>query len=92
MYRFDEYEPMRVVLRIAVERKQIDREGLIKTVVRDAQIVRLHPDRARTIERSTYRYSVALGRSRETFLDRMSPERLSEQDVRQLLDFFNKVR
>lgn len=92
MYIFDEYEPLRVVLRIAVEKKHIDREGLIKTVVRDALIVRLHPDRTRTIERSTYRYSVALGRSRETFLERISPDNISEENIRQLLDFFNKIR
>lgn len=92
MYRFDEYEPLRVVLRIAVEEKHIDREGLIKTVVRDAQIVRREPNRVRTIERSTYRYSVALGRSRVPFLDGIKPDHISEQDIHNLLDFFNKIR
>lgn len=92
MIIFDEYEPLRVVLRIAVETKHVDREGIIRTVVRDAQIVRCHPDRIRTIERSTYRYSVALGRSREGFLDTMKPDQLSSKEILQLLEFFNKIR
>lgn len=85
---FDNYEPIRIQLRIAIEHKVPNGGHFIQTMVSDAQLIRRFPDRVRTIERATYRYSIALGRSRATFLDSMRPNHLSESDFKLLLDFF----
>lgn len=89
--QFDEFEPMRIQLRIAIEQKVPNGGHFIQTMVTDAQTVRKHPDRVRTIERSTYRYSVVLGRSRAPFLDKMRPDHLTEPDFRLLLGFFESL-
>ena len=90
-YPFDEYEPIRIQLRIAIEQKNSGGGHYIRTMVSDAQIVKQHPDRVRTIERATYRYSVALGRSGVPFLDRMRADCLTVQDFKVLLDFFEHL-
>ncbi len=88
---FDEFEPMRIQLRIAIEHKVPNGGHFIQTMVTDAQTIRNHPERVRTIERSTYRYSVALGRSKASFLDKMRPDHLTELDFRLLLGFFESI-
>lgn len=86
-----DFSPMVTLLRIAQERKAIEKDSYICSVVRDAQIIRHHPDRTRTIERATYRYSVMLGRSNVAFLDGMNAQALTEVDIVRLIDFFEKL-
>ena len=90
MHRFDEFEPVRSLLRVAIE-ENVETSGYIRTIVRDAQIVKSSPDRIRTIERETYRYSVKLGRSNPSFLADMDYTILHEQEFRKLLAFFESL-
>ena len=87
----NEYEPILTLLRIAQERRKVDNDSYICTVVRDAQVIRRHPDRTRTIERATYKYSVTLGRSNASFLDGMNATALTEMDIVKLMDFFAHI-
>lgn len=87
----DKFLPMVTLLRIAQERKTIEKDSYICSVVRDAQIIRHHPDRTRTIERATYRYSVTLGRSDAAFLDGMNAQALTDVDIVSLIEFFEKL-
>ena len=87
----NEYESLITLLRLAHEKKAVVQGGYICSVVRDAQIIRHHPDQTRVIERATYRYSVTLGRSSAGFLDGMNASALTERDIVELLDFFGKL-
>ncbi len=87
----NEYEPIMTLLRIAHEKKIVEQGSYICSVVRDAQIIRHHPDRTRVIERATYRYSVTLGRSSVGFLDSMNASALTDKDVVELLEFFRSL-
>lgn len=90
-YDIDEFEPIRTQLRIILERHIAGGTHYVKIMVTDAQRVRRDPNGARTIERATYRYSVTLGRSKETFLDKMQPNKLSIKDIEMLLNFFESL-
>lgn len=87
----NEIEPLISLLQIAQERKVVERNSYICTVVRDAQIIRHHPEKTRVIERATYRYSVTLGRSSAVFLDEMDATALTEKDIVELLNFFRSL-
>ena len=87
----NEYDPIRMMLRMAVEREAIRQNEYISSMVRDAIVVRHHPDQIRTISRVTYRYSVVLGRSGESFVEMMNPGRLTKDDIQKLLAFFEKL-
>lgn len=91
MSKTDEFEPLLTLLRIAQEKRGVEKDSYIRTIVRDAQIIRHHPDKTRVIERATYRYSVTLGRSSADFLDRMNALALTESDITELLDFFRAI-
>ena len=84
----NEFDPLVTLLRIAHERRCVEKGSYICSVVRDAQIIRSHPESTRMIERATYRYSVTLGRSDAPFLNEMNALALTERDVLALLDFF----
>lgn len=84
----NELDPLMSLLQIAQERKTVEKGSYICTIVRDAQIIRHHPERTRVIERVTYRYSVTLGRSGAGFLDGMNAAALTEKDITDLLEFF----
>lgn len=90
-YKIEEFEPICTQLRIVLERHIDGGTHYVKTMVADAQRVRHNPDGARTIERATYRYSVTLGRSNATFLDAMRPDKLTEDDLKILLKFFEAL-
>lgn len=87
----NEFEPLQTLLRIAQERHKVDDDSYIHIVVRDAQIIRHHPERTRILERATYRYAVTLGRSNASFLDSMNASNLTEKDIICLLDFFAHI-
>ena len=87
----NEFDPIRMMLRMAEEQDAIRQNVYISEMVRDAMIVRHHPDRIRGISRVTYRYSVVLGRSDMQSIERMNPTGLTVDDLRQLLDFFEKL-
>lgn len=76
---------------MAMERETIRRNEYITTMVRDAIVVRHHPDQVRNISRVTYRYSIVLGQHGEQLVDEMTPERLSREDVQKLLAFFDSL-
>lgn len=84
----NELDPLMSLLQIAQERKVVENGSYICTIVRDAQIIRHHPEKTRVIERATYRYSVTLGRSSAPFLDGMNAAALTEKDITELLEFF----
>lgn len=84
----NEYEPLMTLLRIAHEKRVVEKGSYICSIVRDAQIIRHHPERTRTIERATYRYSVTLGRSSASFLDGMNAFALTDKDITMLMEFF----
>ena len=90
MNKFDEFESVRTLIRIAQERHNYG-DNYVKTIVRDAKIVKFHPERIRTIQRVTYRFSVKLGRSDVGFLEQMVPEHLTETDFVTLLHFFENI-
>ena len=90
-YEMDEFEPIRTQLRIVLERQITGGTHYVKKMVADAQMVRHNPDEARTIERATYRFSVTLGRSNAAFLDTMRPDKLSVDDLKTLLKFFESL-
>ena len=90
MNRFDEFESVCTLIRIAKEQHNYG-NNYVKTIIRDAKIVKYHPDKIRTIARSTYRFSVKLGRSDVGFLEKMSPEHLTEKDFITLLSFFENL-
>ena len=87
----NELEPIMSLLQIAQERKTVEQDSYICSIVRDAQIIRHHPERTRVIERATYRYSVTLGRSSADFLDGMNYAALTERDIVRLLEFFRSL-
>lgn len=87
----NELEPLMSLLQIAQEKKSVEQGSYICTIVRDAQIIRHHPERTRVIERATYRYSVTLGRSSADFLDGMNSAALTERDIVRLLEFFRSL-
>ena len=88
---FDDFEPIRIQLRVAIARKVPNGGHFIQTMVSDAQKVRHHPEKIGSIGRATYRYSVTLGRGGASFLDRMNPNHLTERDLRELLLFFESL-
>ena len=90
MNKFDEFESVRTLIRIAQERHNYG-DNYVKTIVHDAKIVKFHPERIRTIQRATYRFSVKLGRSDVGFLEQMLPEHLTEKDFVTLLNFFENL-
>lgn len=90
MNRFDEFESVCTLIRIAKEQHNYG-NNYVQTIVRDAKIVKYQPDQIRTITRSTYRFSVKLGRSNVGFLEQMVPEHLTENDFVTLLNFFEKL-
>lgn len=90
-YDIDAFEPIRTQLRIVLERHIVGGTHYVKTMVADAQKVRRDPNGARTIERATYRFSVTLGRSNAPFLDAMRADRLSVDDLKALLRFFESL-
>jgi len=87
----NELDPLMSLLQIAQERQSVEQGSYICTVVRDAQIIRHHPERTREIERATYRYSVTLGRSSADFLDGMNATALTKKDIVKLLEFFRSL-
>lgn len=87
----NELDPLMSLLQIAQERQSVEQGSYICTVVRDAQIIRHHPERTRVIERATYRYSVILGRSSADFLDGMNATALTKKDIVKLLEFFRSL-
>ena len=87
----NEFDPIRMMLRMAEEQDAIRHNVFITEMVRDAMIVRHNPDRIRSISRVTYRYSVVLGRSDMQSIERMNPASLTVDDIRQLLEFFEKL-
>lgn len=87
----NKYEPIRMMLRMAVERESIRRNEYITTMVRDAIVVQKSPEQIRSISRVTYSYSVALGRSSEHVIKGMTPESLSKEDIQKLLAFFESL-
>lgn len=87
----NKYEPIRMMLRMAVERESIRQNEYITTMVRDAIVVRKSPDQIRSISRVTYSYSVVLGRSSEHVIEGMTPGRLSKEDIQKLLAFFDSL-
>lgn len=84
----NEFEPIIIMLRMAMEKETIRHNTYITGMVRDAIIVRHHPEKIRSISHVTYKYSVVLGRSNEMSIENMSPSMLTSNDIRQLLDFF----
>lgn len=76
---------------MAMEREAIRRNEYITTMVRDAIVVRHHPEQARSLSRITYRYSIVLGQHGEQLVDEMTPEQLSKADVQKLLAFFDSL-
>ena len=90
MKKFDEFESVRTLIRVAQEQHNYG-NNYVQTIVRDAKIVKYQPDQIRTITRATYRFSVKLGRSNVGFLEQMVPEHLTENDFVTLLNFFEKL-
>ena len=87
----NELEPIMSLLQIAQERKTVEQDSYICSIVRDAQIIKKNPEKTRTIARATYRYSVTLGRSRVDFLDEMKATALTEKDIVKLIEFFRSL-
>lgn len=85
----NDYYPFISLLRLANERGEYSE--YIKMTVEDAQIVRIHPDKVRTIRRETYRYAVKLGRSNSTILDEIKADQLQRTDIQKLIDFFENL-
>ena len=90
MKKFDEFESVRTLIRVAQEQHNYG-NNYVQTIVRDAKIVKYQPDRIRTIQRATYSFSVKLGRSNVGFLEQMVPEHLTDKDFVTLLNFFENL-
>lgn len=83
-----EYEPIRVLLQIAIANKNANGDEFIKIVVRDAQgLVRKSVTRYQIDDR-LYVYSSELSRFERTRLLAMNPNRLKIADLRAMLKFF----
>lgn len=92
MHRFDEFEPVRSMLKIAIDTHTISETKYIREIIEDAIAVHRNPDSIRTIRRTTYTYSVKLGRSNNPILNsNILEEGIKEEDVRALLKFFEAL-
>ena len=76
---------------MAIDREAIRQNEYITTMVKDAIVVRNHPDQIRTISRVTYSYSIVLGRSGSQLVEGMTPGNLSREDIVKLLEFFERL-
>ena len=86
---YNDFYPILSLLRIARERGEYSE--YIKMTVEDAQIVRTHPDKVRSIRRETYRYAVKLGRSNSHILEEIKADQLQRTDILKLIDFFENL-
>lgn len=83
-----EYEPIRMLLQIAIASRNTNGDEFIKIVVRDAQgLVRKTVSRYEIDDR-LYVYSSEFSRFDRTRLLAMNPDRLKISDLRAMLKFF----
>lgn len=65
--------------------------GYYETIIKDAKLIRSNPVYVNTIRRETYRYSVHLAKSRDHFLEKINPAKISADEYKLLLDFFESL-
>ena len=83
-----EYEPIRILLQIAIANRNANGDEFIKIVVRDAQgLVRKSVTRYQIDDR-LYVYSSEFSHFDRTRLLAMNPEHLKKADLRAMLKFF----
>ena len=83
-----EYEPIRVLLRIALANRNANGNEFIKIMVRDAQGLARNTVTRYQIDHRLYVYSSELSRFDRIRLLEMDPEHLKNTDLHAMLKFF----
>ena len=83
-----EYEPIRVLLQIAIANRNANGDEFIKIVVRDAQGLVRKTVTPYQIDDRLYVYSSEFSRFDRARLLAMNPDRLKISDLRAMLKFF----
>ena len=83
-----EYEPIRMLLQIAIASRNTNGDEFIKIVVRDAQCLVRKTAARYQIDHRLYVYSSEFSRFDRTRLLAMDPDHLKMTDLRAMLKFF----
>lgn len=86
-----EDDPIIGFLNVAVHDYATYRDKYVKVIVRDALILREHPERRFEVTTEVFRYSSLLSEEKQHILNRLNPDNLGLKDYRTLLDFFESL-
>ena len=86
-----EYEEVISLLKVAIEHHSTYHDRYLKIIVRDAQLIKRHPERMQEISCEFKTYSIALSGSTNEQVAGMDPNSLSKDNLQTLLDIFGSL-
>ena len=90
-YENNQYLPIAMSLRMALERNDFARTPNVRIMVHEAKLLQTHDITVRTLTRSVYAYTTAINRYKPELVQNMIPEQLGEEQYKMLLDFFESL-
>ena len=87
----NQYLPVMMMLRLAIQQGEAYHNEHISMIVHDAQQLYLKNTTIHQINRSVYSYTVAIERYNPTLVSRMNPSHLMREDYISLLKFFETL-
>ena len=87
----NQYLPVMMMLRLAIQQGEAYHNEHISMIVHDAQQLYLKKTTIHQINRSVYSYTVAIERYNPTLVSRMNPSHLMREDYISLLKFFETL-
>lgn len=90
-YENNQYLPIAMSLRMALERNDFARTPYVRIMVHEAKLLQTHDITIRTLTRSVYTYTTAINRYKPELVQNMIPEQLGEEQYKMLLDFFESL-